>query len=224
MAELVYLDLGRAAYEPTLQLQQRLVQRVAAADEEQAYLLLTEHDPPVITLGRSARDEHVLVSRQRLAEEGIELRQASRGGDVTVHGPGQLVAYPILRLDRRGRDVHRYLRDLEAVVIAVLGRFGLDAGRAEGLTGVWVGQEKVAAIGVAVRRWVTYHGLSLNVGPDLHLFDYVVPCGIPGKRVTSLSRLLGRNVSISQVQPALIECMVRTFGFQAARQASSAQP
>jgi lipoyl(octanoyl) transferase len=221
MAELVYLDLGRAAYVPALAVQQRLVERVQAAEDERAYLVLAEHDPPVITIGRGGRDEHVLASPQRLAADGIELHRASRGGDVTVHGPGQLVAYPILRLDLHGRDVRRYLRDLEALVVRLLGRFGIEGRRVAGMTGVWVGQEKIAAIGVAVRRWVTYHGLAVNVGADLSYFDFIIPCGLHGKGVTSISALLGRDVPVSQVTPALIECVVETFGFEAARPAQA---
>ena len=139
MAELVTLDVGRAAYEPTLRLQERLVRRVKAATREGAYLVLVEHDPAVITLGRSTRGPHVLASADRLRAEGIEVHESSRGGDVTYHGPGQVVGYPVLRLDLHGRDVRRYLRDLEEALIRTLARFGLEGERAEGLTGVWVG-------------------------------------------------------------------------------------
>jgi lipoate-protein ligase B len=219
MAELVYLDLGGAGYEPTLQLQRRLAKQVREAAEEQAYLVLVEHDPPVITLGRRGREEDIVGSPDELRAEGIEVHKTSRGGEVTYHGPGQLVGYPILRLDLYGRDVRGYLRDLEGVLIRVLERFGIEGSREEGLTGVWVGGEKIAAIGVAVRRWVTYHGVALNVSPDLSHFDLIVPCGAAGKKVTSLSRALGRDVSVSEVKPVLIECMVEKYGFQSARAA-----
>jgi len=223
MAELICLDLGRADFESALQLQHRLVARVKASMEEKAYLVLVEHVPPVITLGRSGRAEHILASTDRLTAEGIEVHKTTRGGDVTYHGPGQLVAYPILRLDLHGRDVHRYLRDIEKAVIRLLEKFDIAGRRWKGLTGVWVGEEKIAAIGVAVRRWVSYHGLALNVSPDLSHFDFIVPCGIRGKRATSLARLLGRSVSVSEVKPLLIECMVEAFGFQGAREETPPQ-
>ncbi len=215
MAALTVLDLGRASYEPTLALQKRLVERVKAADEtqEEAYLVLVEHDPPVITLGRSAEATHVLASRARLEAEGVELRESSRGGDVTYHGPGQIVGYPILKLDLHGRDVRRYLRDLERALMDLLARFGLKGRRAEGWTGVWVGEEKIAAIGVAITRWVTYHGFALNVSTDLARFDLIVPCGIRERGVTSLSKRLGRPVPVAEVKPPLVECLADVFGF-----------
>jgi lipoate-protein ligase B len=217
MPELIYLDIGRAAYEPAVRLQKRLADEVKASEAERAYLVLVEHDPPVITLGRGARDAHIVASRERLAQEGVQVHESSRGGDVTYHGPGQVVGYPVLRLDLHGRDVHRYLRDLEEVLIRVLARYGLEGRRSEGLTGVWVGQEKIAAIGVAVRRWVTYHGFALNVATNLSHFDLIVPCGIRGKGVTSLSRLLGRPVTVAETKPAVVECVVEVFGFDGVR-------
>jgi len=216
MAELVYLDVGRMAYGPAVALQKRLVAEVKASEAELARLVLVEHDPPVITLGRGAHAEHVVASRERLAAEGIELHESSRGGDVTYHGPGQLVGYPILRLDLHGHDVHRYLRDLEEVLIRTVSRFGITGERSEGQTGVWVGAEKVAAIGVAVTRWVTWHGFALNVSTNLSHFHLIVPCGIPDKGVTSLERLLGRPVAMDEVKPAVLESMVEVFGFSGA--------
>jgi lipoate-protein ligase B len=223
MADLIFLDVGRAAYGPTLRLQERLVAEVKASGPERAYLVLVEHSPPVITLGRGADAANVVAPPAVLEAEGVEIHKASRGGDVTYHGPGQLVGYPILRLDLHGRDVHRYLRDLEEVLIRLLARFGVEAGRSEGQTGVWVGRRKVAAIGVAIRRWVTYHGFALNVCPDLGHFGLIVPCGIRGKGVTSLEKLLGRPVSVAEVKVPLVECMVEVFGFAGAR-AGEASP
>ncbi len=218
MAELEYFDIGRAAYGPTVRLQQRLVEEVKSDGEERACLVLVEHDPPVITLGRGARQgDHIAVSRERLARECIEVHESSRGGDVTYHGPGQIVGYPILRLDLHGRDIHRYLRDLEEVLIRVLARVGVEGRRSAGLTGVWVGDEKIAAIGVAVTRWVTYHGFALNVSPNLAHFGLIVPCGIRDKGVTSLARLLGRPVAVAETKPLLVECIVGVFGFDGAR-------
>ena len=217
MAELVVLDLGRRAYGPTLALQQRLVARVLAAEAERAYLVLVEHDPPVVTMGRSRGEEHIVAGPERFAQLGVEVHQTSRGGDVTYHGPGQIVGYPILRVDRHGRDVHRYFRDLEETIIRTLAHFGITAGRQEGLTGVWVGREKVAAMGIAVRRWVSYHGFALNVETDLSHFDLIVPCGITDRSVTSLSALLGRRVAVEEVRPTLIQCLVEVLGFDSAR-------
>jgi len=223
MTELVTLDIGREADEPALRLQKRLLERVKSAPNERAYLVLVEHFPPVITLGRSTRGEPLVASRDRLRAEGIEVHESSRGGDVTYHGPGQVVGYPILRLDLHGRDVHRYLRDLEEVLIRLLARFGVEGRRAAGLTGVWVGGEKVAAIGVAVTRWVSYHGFALNVSTNLRHFDLIVPCGIQGCGVTSLERLLGRKVSVAEVQAPLVECLAEVFGFDGVRAASVSQ-
>ncbi|MBE3068646.1 MAG: lipoyl(octanoyl) transferase LipB [Planctomycetes bacterium] len=217
MADLVTLDVGRAAYEPTLWLQQRLRDEVRAAPDERACLILVEHDPPVITLGRGAKAAHVLASRDRLAREGVELHESQRGGDVTYHGPGQVVGYPILRLDLHGRDVHRYLRDLEEVLLRLLARYGIEGCRAAGMTGVWVGGEKVAAIGVAISRWVTWHGFALNVDPNLGHFGLIVPCGLSGMGVTSMARLLGRTIAVAEVKPPLVECMAEVFGFDGVR-------
>jgi len=226
MADLVTLDLGRAPYGPTVDLQKRLHAEVREAEDERAYLLLVEHDPPVITLGRGADEANVTASRDRLEAEGVEVHPAGRGGDVTYHGPGQLVAYPILRLDLHGRDVRGYLRNLEDLLLRVLSRFGLEGSRAEGMTGVWLGNEKVAAIGVAIRRWVTWHGIALNVSTHLDHFNLIVPCGIRERGVTSLSRALGRGVTVEEVKPHLVECMVEVFGFDAARpgEVPSARP
>ncbi|MDY6913549.1 MAG: lipoyl(octanoyl) transferase LipB [Planctomycetota bacterium] len=213
MAELVTMDLGRIAYAEALELQLRLVERLIALGTEHEYLLLLEHDPPVITLGRGADEGNLLASPQQLSAKGIEVHHASRGGDVTYHGPGQLVAYPIMRLDRRGRDVHKYLRDLEETVIRLLGPLGVEPRREKGLTGVWVRDEKIAAIGVAVRRWVSYHGVALNVSPDLSHFDLIVPCGLAERRVTSLAEILGPGHRTAELKPVMVECFCEVFGF-----------
>ncbi|MHC4983977.1 MAG: lipoyl(octanoyl) transferase LipB [Planctomycetota bacterium] len=216
MAELISADVGRRSYAEAMELQAALRRKVAAADAELAYLLLVEHDPPVITLGRSAKDEHIRVSADELRRAGIEVRETTRGGDVTYHAPGQLVGYPIIRLDLHGRDVRGYLRDLEEALIRTVGRFGIAAGRRQGLTGVWVGREKLAAIGVAVRKWVTYHGFALNVAPEMSGFEKIVPCGLVDYDVTSMARLLGRQITVAEVKPTVIECLVEVFGFDRA--------
>ena len=215
-AELSVRDLGRAPYAETLALQKRLLGEVRDAEEERAHLLLVEHDPPVVTFGTSAAEANLLADEAQLAREGIETHRIRRGGDVTYHGPGQLVAYPILRIDRHGRDVHAYLRSLEQVVIRTLEQLGISARRVEGLTGVWVGDEnprKVAAIGVGVKRWVSYHGLALNGQPNMQHFGLIVPCGISDRPVTSVAELLGTDVSVSRVKPILVDSLCREFGF-----------
>jgi len=216
---LAVVRLGRMAYGPALDTQRRAVERVRRGREDGRhveYLLLVEHDPPVITLGRSGKDEHLLATPERLAALGIEYYESSRGGDVTYHGPGQLVAYPVLALNRHGRDVHRYLRDVEQTVLGLLGGLGLDGRRDERYTGVWVGNDKVCAIGVAITRWVSYHGLALNVSTDLDYFGLIVPCGIRERGVTSLARLLGRDVPLAETADALVGEFVRVFGFDGA--------
>jgi len=214
MSQLVYVDLGQCNYGSTLDFQHSLLERVQGRDDDTAYLILVEHVPAVITLGRRARAEHIL------ATDGVELIESRRGGDVTWHGPGQLVAYPIVRLTRHRRTVHGYIRNLEDAIIALLAKFDLASGRRDGQIGVWVDGRKIAAIGVAVSRWVTYHGLALNVSADMHGFDAIVPCGIQGASVTSVSQLLGRDVPISQVKGMLIDALAEALGFEKVRGAA----
>ena len=221
MSELRYVDLGRQAYQPTLRLQRRLVRRVQAEDPQMAYLLMVEHDPPAITLGRRGRAEHILASPEALAAKGLEVCRVRRGGGVTWHGPGQLVVYPILSLRCLRRPLHRYVHELEETLIWMLARFSITARRRHGFAGVWVGQEKIAAIGLAVDRWVCYHGFALNVCPDLAWFDVIVPCGpargpggLGGCRMTSMARLLGRAVQVAEVKSPLLECLGEALGMQ----------
>lgn len=203
--------LGRVPYAEGLELQARLVQR-RKADEIPDQLLLLEH-PPVITLGARVRGDrsHVLASAHALDEAGIEVHEAGRGGDVTYHGPGQLVGYPIIDLRPDRCDVHRYVRDLEDVMIVAARAFGVAASRVPGLTGAWVGSNKIAAIGVRVSRWITSHGFAFNVATDLSHFDLIVPCGITGRGVTSLSRMLGRDVPVAAVEDAVVAAFSRVF-------------
>jgi lipoyl(octanoyl) transferase len=191
--------LGTVGYQAALDLQAQLVeQRKQALIPDQ--LLLLEH-PPVITLGVKTRNDrsHVLASEASLAAKGVGLFETGRGGDVTYHGPGQLVGYPIVDLKPDRCDVHRYVRDLEEVLIRTVGEFGIPAGRVEGLTGIWVGDRKLAAIGVRISRWVTSHGFALNVNTNLSHFGLIIPCGITGKGVTSMERLLSRSVPMAEV-------------------------
>ena len=193
--------LGRVPYARGLEIQQRLVcDRQAGRVDDQ--LLLLEHDP-VFTLGRNARRENVLCPDELLRQRGFEVFESGRGGDVTYHGPGQVVGYPIVDLSPDRRDVHRYVRDLEQVMIRVCADYGVAAERVTGLTGVWVGRDKIGAIGVRLSRWVTSHGFAFNVTTDLAPFDLIVPCGIRGRGVTSLQRLLGRPVPLAQVMDRL---------------------
>ena len=191
--------LGTIGYQAALDLQAQLVERRKQGlipDQ----LLLLEH-PPVITLGVRTRNDrsHVLESEAALAAKGVGLFETGRGGDVTYHGPGQLVGYPIVDLKPDRCDVHRYVRDLEEVLIRAVDAFGVRAGRIEGLTGIWVGDQKLAAIGVRISRWVTSHGFALNVNTDLSHFGLIVPCGITDKGVTSLERLLGHALPMDEV-------------------------
>ena len=203
--------LGQVDYGAALDLQARLVdQRKAGRIPDQ--LLLLEH-PPVITLGVKTRNDrsHVVATPDMLEDEGVALFESGRGGDVTYHGPGQLVGYPILDLRPDRCDVHRYVRDLEEVLIRAVARFGVVSGRLPGLTGAWVGDRKLAAIGVRIARWVTSHGFALNVSTNLAHFDLIVPCGITDKGVTSMVELAGRAIPMSDVEDAVAEAFCRVF-------------
>ena len=219
MSNLNWIDLGRASYAAALEVQNRLLTQVAAEGPGCAYVVTVEHDPAVITLGRSAGRGHVLATAAALRAAGIELHQASRGGDVTWHGPGQLVVYPIVHVRPLG-GLHRYLRCLEEAIIRTLATFGIDATRRAGLSGAWTGNDKIAAIGIAVRRWVTCHGLALNVCPDLRQFGLIVPCGLPDAGVTSMEKLLGRPVEVVAVRDVLLRRLAEVMGFEHVAQAA----
>ena len=204
--------LGTVAYQPTWELQDELAEQRRGRRIGDRLLLL-EHFP-VYTIGRGGDEANLLASPERLRQLGAELVKIDRGGDITFHGPGQLVAYPIVEL-REPLDLRRYVRALEAALIATAARFGVEAGRVEGLVGVWVEEHrKLAAIGVRVRRGVTTHGLALNVNADLRWFDEMIPCGIRDKEVTSLARELGRPVEMEAVEEALAEELARAFGLR----------
>jgi lipoyl(octanoyl) transferase len=200
--------LGLVPYAEALSLQRALVEE-RRAGRVPDLLLLLQH-PPVITLGVSGDGgrSHVLAGPERLRELGIEIHEAGRGGDVTYHGPGQIVGYPILDLRPNRCDVHRYVRDVEEVMIRVCADYGVEAGRLTGLTGTWVGAEKVGAIGIRISRWITSHGFAFNVRPDLEHFTLIVPCGIGDRGVTSLERATGRSIDLPEVEDRL----VRHFG------------
>ena len=202
--------LGRIRYAEGLELQARLVEeRKAGAIPDT--LLLLEHEP-VFTLGRNARKENVLLPEEELRARGFDVFESGRGGDVTYHGPGQVVGYPILDLAPDRRDVHRYVRDLEEVMIRAAGDYGVTAGRIAGLTGCWVGDTKLGAIGVRLSRWVTSHGFAFNVDLDLAPFGLIVPCGIRTRGVTTLTTLLGRPLGVDEVADRLETRFREVFG------------
>ena len=199
-------NLGVVNYADGLRLQlERVTARKAGTIPDT--LLLLEH-PHVYTLGRNAKTENLLISAEQLAARGAQVFEIDRGGDVTYHGPGQLVGYPILDLAKHRRDIAWYMRSLEEVLIAVAQDYGIQAGRLAGAPGVWVGNDKLAAMGVHISRWVTSHGFAFNVNTDLRYFDCIVPCGLRDKGVTSLQKLLGRPVEMEEV----IERVARQFG------------
>ena len=198
-------------YADALELQRALVdERCSNQIEDQ--LVFVEH-PHVLTLGvrGDGGRSHILASSEVLASRGVEVHETGRGGDVTYHGPGQIVGYPIIDLKPDRCDVQKYVRDLEEVLIRTAADYRIEAGRIEGLTGVWVGGEKLAAIGVRIARWVTSHGFALNVTTDLDGFRLIIPCGIADRGVTSLSRLLGRNVDLDDVQDRIVAHFCRVF-------------
>jgi lipoyl(octanoyl) transferase len=203
--------LGLVPYAEGLELQARLVKR-RKAGEIPDQLLLLEH-PAVITLGVKTKNDrsHVLATPEALEAHGVDLFETGRGGDVTYHGPGQLVGYPILDLRPDRCDVHRYVRDLEEVLIRAVASFGVTAGRVEGLTGVWVGNNKLAAIGVRIARWITSHGFALNVSTDLRNFGLIVPCGLADRGVTSIDELAGSAVSMTEVEKAVVRGFASVF-------------
>ena len=208
---LVVQRLGRIGYADGVERQKALVQARQAGEIDDT-LLLVEH-PPVITLGVKTRGNfaNIRVDAPALASQGVEVHDTGRGGDVTFHGPGQLVGYPIIDLKPDRQDVHRYVRDLEEVLIRTAADFGLEAGRIKGYSGAWVGDRKLAAIGVRIARWVTSHGFALNVTTDLAGFDLIVPCGITDRGVTSLSALLGRDVAMPEVEAAVVTHFAAVF-------------
>ena len=204
--KLVCLTPGLVDYAAALAWQQTLVtQRIATGILDS--LVLLEH-PPVFTLGRGGDERYLLDPGQ------VPVHRVGRGGEVTFHGPGQLVGYPILDLKQHGKDVHRYLRLLEDVVIATLAAWDIAATRRDGLTGVWVGTDKIASIGIGVRRWVTFHGFALNVNTDLSYFSAIVSCGLPGVRMTSMQELLRGAIPLDTVQATMVRSFARIFGHQ----------
>jgi len=213
--ELLVASLGLRPYAEVLELQRDLAKARISGELEQDLLLLVEH-PPVVTLGRSAKEQHLIVPRAALAARGVELFEVERGGDVTFHGPGQLVGYPILDLRRHKQDLHWYLRQLEEAIILTLGRYGIAGGRTASYTGVWTAGRKIASIGVRAREWVTWHGFALNVTTDLSYFDLIVPCGIKAVTMTSVERELeaGDAPRVDEVAGAAASALARVFSLE----------
>jgi lipoyl(octanoyl) transferase len=209
MNQLLTLNIGRTRYANAWELQKKFFS-ARLAHRIPDVLLLTEHEP-VYTLGKGADLNHLLANDGELRGKKIDVFNVDRGGDVTFHGPGQLVGYPILDLNKYYLDIHRYLRDIEEVLIRTTKNFGIEAERSDGYTGVWVKNDKIAAIGVKVSRWITMHGFAFNVNTDLSYFDRIIPCGIFHKGVTSLQALLGHEVNMGKVEIALIKNFESVF-------------
>ncbi|MEW6062432.1 MAG: lipoyl(octanoyl) transferase LipB [Bacteroidota bacterium] len=212
MKELIVVNIGRTRYADAWELQKqifsaRLQQRISDV------LVFTEHDH-VYTLGKSADDNHLLAKDEELSKKGVDVFWIDRGGDITYHGPGQIVGYPIIDLNDHYHDIHRYLRDIEEALIRALQEYGISAGREPEYTGVWVKDEKIAAIGVKVSKWITMHGFALNVNTDLSFFDRIIPCGIFHKGVTSLQQILGREIALEEVQQYVIHHFQQLFQWE----------
>lgn len=205
--QLLAAQLGTVPYGDALELQRELAKRRIAGEIDEDILLLLEH-PPVVTLGRTAKEAHIVSSPERLRARGIEVHEVERGGDVTFHGPGQLVGYPIFDLKRHRQDLHWYLRQVEEALIVALGDVGIEAERHTGYTGVWTHGRKLASIGVHARDWVTWHGFALNVTTDLSYFDLIVPCGIPQVQMTSVARENGSDIAMDHMG----DVITRAFG------------
>jgi len=205
------LDLGLQPYRTVWQLQHSLHARVSKGEEDETWIFV-EHEP-VVTLGRNAKDENVLLSREALAARGVDLVQIERGGDVTYHGPGQLVVYPIRRLERF-REVVPLVRTLEGAVIEACAQFGVSCERWSDHAGVWAGRNQICAIGLAVQKMTSLHGIALNVCTELSYDTLINPCGLSDRGITSLSRETGRQLAIAQIKPVLAAALERAFGLQ----------
>jgi lipoate-protein ligase B len=220
MSELTVAHLGPTAYRDGLALQEALV-RARAEGRTGDWLLYPDH-PPVLTVGRGGSETSLKVPHETLRGLGIEIFEVARGGDFTWHGPGQLVGYLVSDLTVRGRDLHRFLRDLERSLIAALAEWGLEGETRAGRTGVWVQSEKIASLGVAVRRWVSYHGFALNVAPDLSYFDLIHPCGLRGIQMTSLASRLGHDApSLDEAREVVSRHLACVLGYSGVRRATA---
>lgn len=204
------LDLGVCPYLEAWEVQKEVADKVMAGEGDEA-LILVEH-PAVLTLGANFHEENLLLTREQYAERGIDVVRTDRGGDVTYHGPRQLVIYPIFDVSRHGKDLHKWMRDLEETILLALAEFGLEGHRFPPHTGVWVQHRKAAAIGVKIRRWTSLHGIALNCDNDLSPFQLIIPCGISDYPVTSLSRECGRPVTVEEAKGPVIRGFEKVFG------------
>jgi lipoyl(octanoyl) transferase len=221
--QVLYRDLGLLEYQQAWDLQEKILQESIAQKAQGLvpahHLLFVEH-PPVYTLGKSGKREHVLIGEQEMQERQIAFFQTNRGGDITYHGPGQLVGYPIFDLEQFYRDIGRYLRELEEVIILTLQDYGLKGERSSGETGVWLDPgipgraRKICAMGVRCSRWITMHGFALNISNDLSYFNHIIPCGIPNKSVTSLQKELGITLTLSEVKENVLQKFKQVFGVE----------
>src|SRR5688572_5380643 len=211
--QLLITQLGTVPYAIALELQRDLARRRITGEIDEDVLLLLEH-PPVVTLGRTAKEAHIVSSPERLRARSVEVHDVERGGDVTFHGPGQLVGYPIFDLKRHRQDLHWYLRQVEEALIVALADTGIEAERHSGYTGVWTSGRKIASIGVHARDWVTWHGFALNVTTDLSYFDLIVPCGIQQVQMTSVARELGRAMTIDDMSAGVTRAFGQVFGLE----------
>ena len=221
MIPLLSVHMGRSKYDETWKLQ-KLLRQLRQAGFIGDLLLLTEHEH-VYTIGKGGDDNHLLASLEELKIEGVEVFHIDRGGDITYHGPGQIVGYPIIDLQERKPDIHLYLRSLEETIILTLGEFGVQGIREEGLTGVWVDGEKIAAIGIHVSRWITMHGFALNINTDLMRFGRIIPCGIFHKGVTSLEKILKKKIQLVDVEDVLENKFMQVFGYHAVHKITPAE-
>ncbi len=221
--QVLYRDLGLLEYQQAWDLQENILQQSIAQKAQGLvpphHLLFVEH-PPVYTLGKSGKREHVLIDEQEMQERQIAFFQTNRGGDITYHGPGQLVGYPIFDLEQFYRDIGRYLRELEQVIILTLQDYGLKGERSSGETGVWLDPgipgraRKICAMGVRCSRWITMHGFALNISNDLSYFNHIIPCGIPDKSVTSLQKELGTTLTVKEVKENVLQKFKQVFGVE----------
>ena len=214
MSTLDIYELGTVPYKKALEYQENLLAR-RIAEEIPDSLILLEH-PPTITTGRKGNTGNLLVRKEYLEKHGISFIHASRGGDITFHGPGQIVGYPILNLKNHEMDIRKHLRNIEEVIIRTLGDFGIEGRRIDGVTGVWVKRNKIASMGIAIRKWVTYHGFALNVSTNLDYFELILSCGITDVRITSIRSWLGNeeNVRMDDVTQSVIKNFMGVFGFE----------
>ena len=215
---LIYSNLGMVDYKEAWDLQRTIFNQVVDGETLDTLILL-EH-PHTYTLGKVADKKNLVSGKDYLEKNKISVFEIDRGGDITYHGPGQIVGYPIIKLEDWQKDTHKYLRALEEVIIMTCKNYGVDAGRNPKYTGVWIGNKKIAAIGVKISRWVTMHGFAFNVNTDLSLFKGIIPCGISDKEVTSLKKELGREINISDVKVLLLENFKSVFGYDSVNEVS----